>query len=417
MESASRLEFFPSENTGSQQETRELKQRPSRDRPHERNKSPDAGFLSAENDATKPGVYITMSFIQFKASPLETLFVPAVRTMAVAILATAAVAAHAQASSSSNDQAAPLPAASSFFAPSQMTPAATPQPLYSSSADQNAPDTEASLNPAGGVNFANYMQYGGGQRRRYGAPRYRGNNTNADGSPKWTGYAGVGLAQPVGNTWKYDTPSWAFQVGFGRQFSRHFAVPIEFAWDNFGLTKATLDNQFNLYNNQITYICNQDPAGCAANGLTTFSSLDGNAHVWSFSLQPTYTIYSGEGLGAYVLGGVGFFHKVTNFTTPEAEEYCDYYGFCGEYEANAVVDHYTSNAPGVDAGIGFTYKFSKFSNERLYAEARYVVIFNSQRTGVNINTPVNATTVNIADEYAPNSNRTTYFPIKFGIRF
>jgi hypothetical protein len=346
-----------------------------------------------------------MSFPRFQnrlSEALRPIVAPALRMSALFLVATAGAAI------SGAQTSAPV----ARF-PTLDTSSSSAQ-LFSSSSDQQTPATEASLNPAGGVNFANYMQYGGGQRRRYGAPRYRGNNTNADGSNKWTGYAGVGLTQPIGNTWKYDTPSWAFGVGFGRQFSRHFAVPLEFAWDNFGLTKRTLDNQLTLYNNQIAFEC---PTGCGTNDVTPFESLDGNAHVWSFTLQPTYTIYSGQGLGAYVLAGGGYFHKVTNFTTPEEEEYFDpYYGY-EAFTANEIVDHYTSNAPGVDAGFGLTYKFSKFSNERFYAEARYVVVFNSQRTGVNVNSPVNATTVNVADEYAPNSNRTTYFPIKFGIRF
>lgn len=293
--------------------------------------------------------------------------------------------------------------------------------LFSSSADQsavqNAPDAQASLNPAGGVNFANYMQYGGGQRRRYGAPRYRGSNTNADGSNKWTGYAGAGLAQPVGNTWKYDTPSWAFGVGFGRQFSTKFAVPLEFAWDNFGLTKQTLDNQLSLYNNQINYYCGLNASYCNTNGITTYSTLDGNAHVWSFSLQPTFTLFRGEGLGAYVLAGAGFYHKVTDFTVPTTGVgYSPYYGYY-QYSANEVIDHYSSNAPGFDGGLGLTYKFSRFSNERFYVEARYVVVLNSQRTGITVNSPVNSTTIAVANDYPANSNRTSYFPIKFGVRF
>jgi len=49
-------------------------------------------------------------------------------------------------------------------------------------------------------------------------------------------------------------------------------------------------------------------------------------------------------------------------------------------------------------------------------EARYVYIPNSQRYGVtaqNVATsPLSAT-----DFYPANSNRTTYIPVKFGIRF
>ena len=53
-------------------------------------------------------------------------------------------------------------------------------------------------------------------RRRYGRPSYSGGNTNPDGSPKYTFMAGAGAAVPVGITHRYDTPSWDFQVGGGR---------------------------------------------------------------------------------------------------------------------------------------------------------------------------------------------------------
>jgi hypothetical protein len=70
----------------------------------------------------------------------------------------------------------------------------------------------------------------------------------------------------------------------------------------------------------------------------------------------------------------------------------------------------------VNGGVGLTYKFSRFSNARFYVEARYVLMLDSQRTGVtsaNVATsPLNAT-----DFYPANSDRTTYIPIKVGIRF
>jgi hypothetical protein len=259
------------------------------------------------------------------------------------------------------------------------------------------------------------MQYG---RPRYGRPRYRGGNTNPDGSNKWTAYGGFGLQQPIGNTWHYYTPSWGLQVGFGRQFSKKFALPIEFDYDNAGLTGQTLYNQLTLYNNDINYYCNLNPTTCANDGVTPFGSLDGNMHTWSFSIDPTETFAQGETWGAYAVQGVGFYHKVTNFLSPEEEEYCDpYYGICEPIEANAVVDHYTSNAPGFSAGLGLTYKFSHFSGERFYAEARYVLVLDAQRQGVTVFSPVNATTVAETNDFPANSNRTTYIPIKFGIRF
>jgi len=288
-------------------------------------------------------------------------------------------------------------------------------PFSSSAAPDDAtPVTEASLHPTV-VNFAEAMQYGGGQRKRYGKTRYRGANTNADGSSKWIFFGGAGLSQPIGNTFHYLNPSYGIQVGGGRQFNKHFAVPIQFDYDHFGFAKETLDNQLALYN---TPEIDAD-----------FTTLDGSSHVWSFTVDPTYTIFSGEGLGAYVVAGAGFYHKTATFTVPGEGEYCDEFGDCYTYTANEPVDSYTSNAPGFSGGFGLTYKFSRFSNERFYLEARYVFVDNSQRYGYTVNTIPNPTPDSIArpaysasspdpnNLFPANSNRTTYIPIKVGIRF
>lgn len=289
--------------------------------------------------------------------------------------------------------------------------------LFSSSAEEDAaaPVAVASLHPTV-ANFGEGMQYGGGQRRRYGRPRYRGANTNEDGSSKYIFYGGAGLSQPMGNTFHYLTPSWGLQVGGGRQFNRHFAVPIEFDYDHFGMAGETLQNQQNLYNYFIGLYDASTGGPADPNYITPISGLDGSSHVWSFSVDPTYTVYSGEGLGAYVVAGVGFYHKTATFTVPSTQEYCDYYYGCYTYSANQPIDSYTSNAPGFSGGFGVTYKFSRFSGEKFYAEVRYVFVDNSQRQGVTIATasPSNA---NVYNDYPANSNRTTLIPIKVGIRF
>lgn len=244
-------------------------------------------------------------------------------------------------------------------------------------------------------------------RRRYGRPSYASGNSNADGSSKYTFLAGMGLSDPIGNTHKYETPSWAFQFGGGRNFSKVYGLLAQFDYDHFGLQGATLANQNYIYD----YGCTTYEI---SNGLCGVSGLDGNNHVWSFTLNPTFSIPTDGVWGAYAVLGGGFYHKVTNFTEPTLEEYCYYY--CSEYSTNANIDHYTSNAVGVNGGFGLTYKFSKFSNERFYMEARYVYIPNSQRYGVTSQN-VATTTYTGTDYYPANSNRTTYIPVKFGIRF
>lgn len=260
-------------------------------------------------------------------------------------------------------------------------------------------------------------QYGGGHRR-YGRPRYRGGNTNADGSPKYDFFVGGGFAMPTGNQFKYATTSWGFGGGGGRMFNANFGVNLEFNYDKFGMSAATLSNQENLYNNYIYQYCG---AGNDCSNVSLLSGLNGTNHVWSFTLDPVVNLRKGEGLGAYVVGGGGFYHKVADFTVPSVGEYCDYYYGCYQYQSNQIIDHYTSNALGVNFGFGVDYKFSRFASERLYGEIRYVYIFNQYKPGVDAATCTTqaciASTASVANDFPYNSQRTAYLPIKFGLRF
>lgn len=297
-------------------------------------------------------------------------------------------------------------------------------PQYSSSADEAAPATfnDAKVTPAV-PDFAAALNSGGGQSSR--RPRYgRGGWTNADGSDKWMGYGGAGFGVPVGNTRNYLTLGYGFQVGAGRQFNKHFALPIEFDWDHFGFTQQNLNDQTKVYN---TFIYDTDPTA-GTNALTGL--VGGGSHVWSFSLEPTYTFYTSHHLGAYVEGGVGFYHKTAAFTVP-ALAFCGGgyggygyggigygygYGYGGVCAASATFDKYTSNAPGFDGGAGLTYKFSDDSRIELYGDIRYVYMMNSNKPGITVNN-LNSITATTTNFYPANSMHTEYIPIKFGIRF
>ncbi len=274
--------------------------------------------------------------------------------------------------------------------------------LFSSSVAPDAADAGTSATQLNLASVENGIklpgleaQYG---RRRYGAPRYRGGNTNPDGSAKYTAFVGAGFTLPIGTNSNYLTTSYGVQAGVGRNFNKHLGVNFEFDYDRFGMTGATINQQTYLYE------------ASGATGIAGY--LDANSHIWNFSIQPVYQIYSGEGLGAYLTGGVGFYHKVANFTLPQQVEQCYYY--CAIYTANENVDHYSSNAPGFDGGIGLTYKFSHFSSERFYVEGRYVYINNSARAGVTV---ANVQTYTGNNYFPQNSNTTSYIPIKLGLRF
>lgn len=322
------------------------------------------------------------------------------RGLALAVVAGAGVAV-AGAQTGSQTAAAAPPAVDFQAASVPALSSSTPLAYSSSNAEgydpvQAAQTQLASVEKAVLLPDAHAMQYG--QRRRYGAPRYRGSNTNADGSEKYTGFAGAGFTVPVGDNSSFLTPSWSFQVGAGRNFNRHVGLNLQFDWDNFGVDGNTINEYANVL----------------AGDPTNENGFGAHSHIWSFTLNPTYQIYSGQGLGAYVVVGGGFYHKETSFTIPEVGEAYDYYGYPEEYVENVPVQNYTSNSAGVNGGIGLTYKFSRFSNERLYAEVRAVHTFNTYKPGATVYSDGSVSSWNL---FPGNSETTTYFPVKFGIRF
>jgi len=243
-------------------------------------------------------------------------------------------------------------------------------------------------------------------RRKYSRPNYNDSRTNSDGSAKYTFFVGGGFTLPVGGTHNYLATSYDVQAGAGRNFNKTFGVNVQFDWDNFGFQTATLNNQLAIYNSLCT------PAEQAAGLCSPFAQLGGTSHVWSFTVDPIMNFYSSDTFGAYVVGGVGFYHKTANFTTPALGEYCDPFYGCITYQANQTIDKYTSNAIGVNGGVGMTYKFSRFAGEKFYVEARYVYTANSPRPFSLGDANGNGFNV-----FPQNSAKTTFIPVVFGVRF
>ncbi len=243
------------------------------------------------------------------------------------------------------------------------------------------------------------------RRRRYGRPNYSDHGHNPDGSNKLAFVVGVGFTNPVGDvTTKYLDLSWKFQGGVGYNFNKKLGVIAQFDWDNFGLPGRILANQKALYS---SLFINSD--GTPAD----FSGLDGHTHIWSITLNPTYTFYDADKFGAYAVVGGGFYHKVTDFTLPAIGTGYDYYYGYYQYAFNQVFDHYMSNSAGVNGGIGMTYKFGRFSSSKLFAEARYVHTFNNGRVGYN---PVTGGG-DPNNFYPGNASTSDYIPVTVGLRF
>ncbi|WP_158943582.1 outer membrane beta-barrel protein [Granulicella sp. S190] len=240
-------------------------------------------------------------------------------------------------------------------------------------------------------------------RRRYSRPNYGDSHTNPDGSSKYTFVVGGGFTLPVGTTHSVLDTSWKIQGGVGRNFNKTFGVIAQFDYDNFGINTSTLNNLLAIYNGPPIFATDQ-------NG-NPLSQIGGSSHDWSFTLNPIFNYYTSDTKGAYVVVGAGFYHKTANITTPAIEEEDTFFGPV-EFQANQTIDKYTSNAFGVNGGLGFTYKLSRFASTRFFVEGRYVYTFNSARTFSYGDANGNGFNV-----FPQNSAKTSYIPITFGLRF
>jgi hypothetical protein len=313
------------------------------------------------------------------------------RTAAVTVLSAAGtLVLHAQQSAGTAPSLPPISLKASLAAPLDLS---TPDDLkYSSSTGSAELAAAENFNLSGSADQPP-------PRRRYGRPNYSDSHTNSDGSARYTFLVGAGFTLPVGGAHNYLATSYNIQAAVARNFNKTYGVQAEFDWANFGFQTATLNNLLAIYNGTCS-------GGC---GLT---QLGGYSHVWSFTLDPIMNFYTSDTWGAYVIGGGGFYHKTANFTIPSIGQYCDPFYGCFTYQANQTIDKYTSNAFGVNGGVGATYKFSRFASTRFYVEARYAYTFNSARqfsygdsTGRGFNV------------FPQNSRKTGFIPITFGVRF
>ena len=316
---------------------------------------------------------------------------------------------HAQALKSETPAQATVPAAShpgldlraSVSAPLNLSdPGADNIAVSSASSSSSEADTDPVASERLSLSDVNQPP----PRRRYGRPRYSDRNHNADGSNKLAFVVGGGLTVPVGGTGRDLTTSYRLMGGVGYNFSKQFGVIAQFDYDHFGLPGSVIRAQQAAYAGlQI-----RDPQ----TGTTLdVSGLDANAHIWSFTLNPTFTVAQGERSSAYVVAGAGLYHKAVNFTLPSTGTYCDYYYGCYQVTSNQNFDTYTNNSFGISGGLGYTYKLSRFSNAKLFTEARYVWVANSKNYQ-------SATQAAAAGNYYPQANdRAGYIPITFGIRW
>jgi hypothetical protein len=160
--------------------------------------------------------------------------------------------------------------------------------------------------------------------------------------------AGGGFNAPTSNSSPYVSWGGNFTVGGGYRFSDRISLLAEYQFIDDKLPGAII-------------------AEAGATG--------GNDHIWSLTLAPVVDLMpKSKVVDVYVTGGGGFYRKVTNFTDPEEEQYCEYY-YCGIVTQNVVVGHFSSNQGGWNVGGGISHRFAGWDNNgkmKVFAEARYL---------------------------------------------
>jgi len=179
-----------------------------------------------------------------------------------------------------------------------------------------------------------------------------------DDSDKINSNLGAAVSFPLSPTSKFVRTSWGLSAGAGYNFSPHHSVIGEFMWSALYPSDASLQ-----------------PIRVALND----NSITGHSNLYAVTGNYRYQ-WEGKQLGAYFIGGGGWYYRTLGFTGPVTSgtgTACApawvWWGFScvsGTVTANQTLGGYTSSVFGGNVGVGFTIKLAEPSY-RIYIEPRY----------------------------------------------
>lgn len=182
--------------------------------------------------------------------------------------------------------------------------------------------------------------------------------TEAQDYSKWLFNAGGGIGFPQGNITSFINYGGHFVVGGGYKFSRTFGVDSEFMWHNLPINSAT-------------------------KGRLQTSEAKARQYAWTFN--PILHAPFGSRFGAYAIGGIGWYHRSGETTSPGLGVVCDPYWSwwlgCTIGLVNIVTGTSSSNSFGENFGGGLTVRLGD-SRVNVYTEIRF---HSSYKSAVSTN--------------------------------
>lgn len=241
----------------------------------------------------------------------------------------------------------------------------------SSNPTQPADSADAAALPgapaAGGGQYDNRTRGGGGGNRVMSHMTYE---------------VGGGFNAPTNDSSPYISWGYNFTVGGGYRVNQNLSLMLQYDFLHSKLPDAIV-------------------AEAGATG--------GFDHLWSLTLNPMYEVNPKSSVTFYAVGGGGFYRKVTNFTNPQPQFYCQYFYGCGYITTNAVVGHFSSNQGGWNIGGGIEHRFAGWNGDgkmKVFAEARYLDVLSPAVT----TQPNGLGTTTVGPD-------TKIIPVTFGLRW
>jgi hypothetical protein len=173
--------------------------------------------------------------------------------------------------------------------------------------------------------------------------------------PRFTGQVGGGFSEPLNP--------------IGTRLDRGFNITA-----GAGISGKTLGALVNFHYNDF---------GINQTALANVGAPDGTTRIWAFTLDPIVHLSPRpEGpVDFYITGGGGVYHRTVEFTQPTLTTFTAFDPWFGFYPAtvatNQILASYAVTKPGVDGGVGMSFKIGKGSL-KAFAEARYHHMFMSR---------------------------------------
>jgi len=158
---------------------------------------------------------------------------------------------------------------------------------------------------------------------------------------------GGGIGFPLGNLSNFVNDGGNFVIGGGYGFMKHVGVDTEFMWHDLPINDATKAHL-------------QTPGA--------------SARQYSWTFNPIVHTQIGDRFGVYGIGGIGWYHRSGETTTPGTGVICDPYWSwwfgCTIGSVNIVTGSRSSNSFGENIGGGATIRLGG-GHVNFYTEIRY----------------------------------------------